>query len=212
MLSAIIDKNSKTYRLYDKALLWLLLIFFTAHTINHLAIYFGAANHIDLMEALRIIYRNPVFEFILIWAIARQIYAGYRQSQKFGLIRPKGQMRVLIWTGVYLIAFLLIHLSAVTAGRYIFNLDTNIHFGASGFRAMPAALFFYPYYFLAIFCAFAHLGGVLWLRKRAAEPENAEKLFRFWLATGLVISTLIIIGVSGSWQDFEIPPAYMVLY
>lgn len=200
--------RSRLYKVYDKALMWLVLAFFAAHILNHLAIYAGAQAHIAVMDTLRVIYRMPLIELILIWAITRQAWAGIKQSRRFGPLKSKGRFRMLSWSGLYLIGFLLIHIGAITVARYIQGLDTNIYFGAAGYRVWPFMYWFYPYYFLAIFLAFSHAGAVLWLRTRAKNAKKADRFYKAGIILGLTFGVLITLGVSGTSVAYDIPSLY----
>ncbi len=200
------------WTIYDKALLWLMLAFFAAHMINHLSLAFGATAHIALMEALRTLYRFPVLEALLIWGILRQVAAGVRQMRRFGPLKSKGRFAVLSWSGLYLIGFLIIHLTAVAFGRYVQDVDTNLYFASAGYRSLPAALFFYPYYALAVFAAFAHFGSVIWLRTRASKPAFANTAYRLGLYGGAALALIITLLMSGLLTAFDIPQEYLNAY
>lgn len=204
--------RKQMHHIYDRALMWVVLVFFVVHMGNHLAIYMGADAHIAVMDALRAVYRFPVIEILLIWAILRQTLAGIRQLRRFGVKKPKGVLRVLVYTGIYLIGFLGIHISAISVGRYWLGLDTNIYFGGAGYRSMPAALIFYPYYFLAVLSGFAHWGAVLWMRNRAKSPDRAMTQFRILTLIGLAMAVIITLGVSGVLSPFAIPDIYLDTY
>jgi hypothetical protein len=206
-------RTQKTIAWYfDKLLLCVLLLFFVLHMANHLAIIFGADTHIALMETLRHLYRFPVFEGLLIIAIALQIRAGIRQLRRFPTSKVRGRFRVLTYSGLYLIAFVIIHMSSVFIGRIFMSLDTNLYFAAAGYRTIPASLFFYPYYFTAILAAFAHWGAVVWLRNRAQKPVLANRIYWGAIAIGICAAITITIGISGTLTPFDIPDQYLDTY
>ncbi len=202
--------RSAAYHWYDKALLWVMLIFFAAHMGNHLAILWGAQAHLAVMDVLRVVYRYPIVELILIWAIFRQVVAGIKQMRRFGPFKSKGRFRVLVWSGIYLIAFMIIHLSATAANRYVLGVDTNLYFATAGYRSLIASLFFYPYYFLAVVASFAHLGAVVWLRQRAVRPVFADRVYVGAVLSGIAIAAILTLFLSGLVADFPIPESYLV--
>ena len=51
-------------------------LFVALHLFNHATSLFGAAIHIELMNSLRIIYRNVFIEIILLSAVIIQILTG----------------------------------------------------------------------------------------------------------------------------------------
>ena len=205
-------QRTKLEWMLDRLLLISLMLFFTLHITNHLIIISGAATHILIMEKMRVLYRFPVFEGLLILAVTLQTRAGIRQLRRFPTRKVRGRFRVLTLSGLYLIAFVVIHMGSVYAGRIFMGVDTNLYFAAAGYRVFPFNLFFYPYYFTAIFAAFAHLGAVLWLRRRAAQPIIADRLYWGALTTGLCAATLITLGISGTFAPFEIPDSYLDTY
>ncbi len=187
-------------------------IFVGLHLMNHLIGIFGAAAHVELMDKLRIIYRNPFSEFILLLAVGSQIITGL----KLFLSKRKSAMgfygKLQIWTGLYLAFFLVIHVSAVMVGRYILILDTNFYFGAAGLNSFPVNLFFIPYYGLSVVAFFGHLAAIHYQKKRKGTSEYlVQKQSRIILTIGVVISVLILFGMTGGFRSVEIPEGYRVL-
>lgn len=135
-------------------------IFVILHLINHLYSLFGADAHIEMMNDLRVVYRNIIAEVVLLLAVVIQVFTG----SKLFLKRRKNVLdffeRLQIWTGLYLVIFFLIHLSAVLSGRLILDIDTNFYFGVAGLNTFPLNLFFIPYYGLAIISFFGHISAV----------------------------------------------------
>jgi hypothetical protein len=108
------------------------------------------------MHVLRNVYRNPVMEICLLLAVGVQIMSGIK------LWIPKRKTvtstfdKLQLWSGMYLAFFFIIHISAVLAGRFLLQLDTNFYFGVAGLNTFPLSFFFIPYYSLAIFSFFVH--------------------------------------------------------
>ena len=118
-------------------------LFIVLHLCNHLSSVWGEAQHIELMNILRVIYRNVFVETLLLTCILIQIISGIRlflAKRKLSLV---GFAKLQVWTGLYLAFFFIIHLSAIFAGRLIFKVDTNFYFGVGGLNA-PLVLFFGP--------------------------------------------------------------------
>lgn len=138
----------------------LLAVFVGVHLTNHLTVLISPATHIAFMKVARLVYRNPIVESVLLTAVFLQIITGLRLVGSIWRI-PKGDWgRLYVVSGLYLAFFLLIHVSAVLLGRYIFHLDTNLYFGAAGLNQFPLLLFFVPYYSLAILAFFAHMAVI----------------------------------------------------
>lgn len=116
-------------------------IFVAMHLMNHLWSIWGAADHIQLMNSLRAYYQNIFAKILLLTCVAIQIISGI---QLYIINRNKAKTGVekwQQWTGLYLLLFLVIHLSAVFADRLIFHLDTNFYFGVAGINTFPINLF-----------------------------------------------------------------------
>ncbi|OAV45176.1 hypothetical protein [Lewinella sp. 4G2] len=184
-------------------------IFILAHLLNHAYIYVGPAAHLAFMERLRIVYRHPLVEVPLLLAVCFQIYSGIQMVWHGRRINWRGLDRIQRWSGAYLASFFLIHLSAVLAGRWILDLDTNFYFGAAGLNTFPLFLFFIPYYALAIVAFFGHLGAVHGKKMTGKiigiSPQGQGYSI---LALGVIIAGATIFGLTNGFRWFAIPEAY----
>ena len=186
--------------------------FVVIHLFNHFFALFGAAEHIEMMNKLRVLYRNIFAETVLLIAVVMQIISGL----KLFIIKRKSTKRgfdkLQIWTGLYLAIFFIIHLSAILAGRYVLQLDTNFYFGVAGLNTFPFNLFFIPYYGLAIFCFFGHIASIHHIKMRTnilnITPKNQAKII---LALGFVIAGILLYGLTNHFQGVEIPEEYNIL-
>ncbi|MEL6535464.1 MAG: hypothetical protein AAFQ98_08635 [Bacteroidota bacterium] len=187
-------------------------LFAGLHLFNHLLSLGGIQQHLNSMAAMRQVYRHPILETALLLAVVLQITTGLRL---WGRLRQKAHpffVRLQLWSGLYLAMFLLIHVGAVLAGRWVFQLDTNFYFAAVGINTFPFNLFFIPYYLLAVLSVFAHLAAV-----------HAQKMKRSWgtltpkgqaqmlLALGAIVAVLILYGITGGFQGVEVPEEYGVM-
>lgn len=189
-----------------------LFFFVSLHLWNHSFGIFGSNVHIQKMSDLRILYRNIIFESILVLSIAVQIYTGVRLF----LIKRKYQKtfyeKIQIWSGLYLSFFFLNHLGAIFVGRWILDLDTNFFFGVAGLNLFPWNIFFIPYYFLAIVSFFGHLASIH-NQKMQTYVLGVSPLIQshFILGVGLLFSFYIIFGLTNQFQGYEIPVEYQFL-
>jgi len=187
-------------------------IFVVLHLFNHVYSLFGAAAHIELMNDLRILYRNAVSETILIFAVVVQVVSG----AKLFLQKRKSAKtffdNLQIWSGCYLAFFLVFHLSAVLIGRYILDLDTNFYFGAAGLNTFPLNLFFVPYYTLAITSFFGHISAIHSKKMESnfigLEPAKQSAII---LIFGMVLAVVILYGLTNGFSGIEIPKAYDIM-
>jgi hypothetical protein len=189
-----------------------LVIFIGLHLVNHFFSIWGADKHIEMMQTLRHLYRNPVFEIPLLAAVCVQIISGIklvRTNQK--LIKTNFD-RLQIWTGFYLALFLVIHVSAVMVGRFVLQLDTNFYFGVAGLNSFPFSLFFIPYYGLAILSIFGHVAAIH-ARKMKLTIWSFSPQFQsiFILVIGLLLTISIFYGLTNHFKGVVIPSEYDVL-
>jgi len=173
---------------------------------------FGVPTHIEVMEKLRVIYRNPVAETILLLAVFIQIFTGV----KLFFSKRKTAMgffeKLQIWSGLYLAFFFLIHVSAVLGGRYVMELDTNFYFGAAGLNTFPFNLFFVPYYGLSIISFFGHIAAIHYQKmNRTIFGISVKQQSRFILIKGVIVTLVIFYGLTNGFTGFEIPEPYNVL-
>lgn len=189
-----------------------LSIFIGLHLFNHLTGLAGAEAHINWMEQLRMLYRNPIAETLLLGAVLLQIVTGLKLFFTKRSAANKGYERLQLWTGLYLGFFLLIHVSAVLAGRFILELDTNFYFGVAGLNTFPFNLFFIPYYALAIFSFFGHVAAIHHQKmKSEVLGLSVRQQARLILITGLLVLLVIFYGLTDGFTGVVIPEEYHVL-
>ncbi len=187
-------------------------VFVGLHLFNHIYSIFGAETHIRIMKMMRLFYRNPVIETLLLGAVMVQIITGLRlfsSSRKLPLVSFE---KLQVMTGLYLAFFLIIHVSAVLTGRYYLHLDTNFYFGVAGINTFPLSLFFVPYYALAILSFFGHTAAIHHKKMQRSfaglTPEQQSKVI---LLFGFLLTLLILFGLTGRLDGVEIPSEYHVL-
>lgn len=187
-------------------------IYISLHLANHIVRIFGAESHIRVMNLLRIIYRNPIVESILLLSILVQIITGIKQ---FFLLRNRASCfypKLQIWSGLYLALFFFIHLAAIFVGRYFLQLDTNFYFGVAGLNAFPFYLFFLPYYGLAIMSFFSHVAVIHFCKmKRTPFGISVNNQSGFILTIGVIVTIIILYGLSNGFNGVEIPKEYNIL-
>lgn len=187
-------------------------LFVALHLFNHLCSLGGAAQHIAMMETLRPVYRNVFAEGLLLTAVAVQVVSGIQLFRATRAPRRKGFAALQRWSGLYLAMFLLIHLSAVMAGRYVLSLDTNFYFGVAGLNTFPLNLFFIPYYGLAVTAFFAHIAAVHQQKMRQSilglSPGAQAKTILF---IGILLTIVLMYGLTNGFRGVVIPEAYEVL-
>ena len=190
----------------------IITLFVGLHLFNHLMSVFSADKHIETMETLRVFYRNPIIETLLLATVLLQIISGIKlfQSKRKNVNGFFDQLQ--IWTGLYLAIFFLFHVGAVLGGRYLLELDTNFYFGAAGLNTFPFNIFFIPYYGLAILSFFGHIAAVHSKKMKwnilGIDPKTQSYII---LIKGIVITFIIFYGLTNGFNGIEIPTEYNVL-
>lgn len=187
-------------------------VFIGLHLFNHSFSIFGADKHIEVMNYLRVFYRNIFAETILLFAILIQIISGIKLFLTKRKIATTFFDKLHIWTGLYLAVFFVIHLAAVFIGRILLHLDTNFYFGVVGLNSFPFNLFFVPYYGLAIISFFGHLSAVHNSKMNGTvlgvTPKNQAFVI---LALGLILTLVIFYGLTNHFNGVKISSEYNVL-
>lgn len=161
--------ESIRFRLVHRTSGAILGIFLSAHMLNHLAALAGAAAHRQVLEALRIVYRFPPIEALLLACVLLQAASGLRMLVRgWGKWRD-GMRRAQYLSGAYLAFFLLVHVSAVMIARGVMGIDTDLRFANGGYYDSPLRFLLLPYYALAVLSLCVHAACAL-RRRRAFSP------------------------------------------
>ena len=187
-------------------------LFVGLHLFNHAYSIFGAAEHIALMQKLRVVYRNPLIESVLLLSVLLQIVSGIQLFLKQRKFVASDFDKLHVWSGLYLAFFFVIHLSAVLGGRLFLHLDTNFYFGVAGLNTFPFNLFFVPYYALAMVSFFGHVAAIHSKKMKqnivGFSPKNQAKAI---LLIGICFTLLVFYGLTNHFQGVEIPSEFGVL-
>jgi len=187
-------------------------LFIGMHLFNHLFSVFGIESHIELMDKLRLVYRNPIVETVLLLAVFFQIISGVKLFMTKRKSVNGFYEKLQIWTGLYLAFFFFIHIGAVLTGRYVLDLDTNFYFGAAGINTFPLNLFFIPYYGLAILSFFGHLSAIhVQKMKKEIFGLTIKQQAEFIMVIGFVVMMITFYGLTGGFMGVEIPEKYDIL-
>lgn len=189
-----------------------LSVFIALHLFNHFYSLFGVAAHINLMNILRLFYRNTVVEIILLLSVLVQIISGFKLIKNKKKINLSCFEKLHVWTGIYLSIFLIVHLAAVFGGRFYLHLNTNVYFGAAGLNTFPYNLFFIPYYSLAIISVFGHIASVHKAKaKHTFIGLNPSKQAKIILYFGFALTGIILFGLTNHFHGLTIPKEYNIL-
>lgn len=188
----------------------LLVLFVPLHLVGHLAGLGGQAAFDRVQALLRPLYRNPVVEPVLIAALLAQAGLGLwllAQRGRRGW-RP-GLMRWQSLSGLVVAVFVIQHIPAMLAARYLAGLDTTYWWPASVASSLPFAVYFWPYYLVGVvgFCLHLGIGLSLALRRRG-RVQAARRAVAAGAVIGVVLGLAILAGISGLLHPAPLPPEW----
>jgi len=169
----------------------LVATFAAAHVLNHLASLHSLAAHARVMAALRVVYRHPVAEVLLVAAVVVQLVSGVRLAWRARLTPATAVRDVQLLSGATLAAFLVSHATAVfVLARGVLHVDPSFSWAMGGPRGLlaPGALVhLLPYYGLGVLALFAHIASE-WV------TNLAHVVGRRW--AGRIAASLFAAGVT----------------
>ena len=187
-------------------------IFIVLHLFNHVCSIFGAEKHIEVMNTLRVFYRNDFIESLLLLFVFLQVTSGIKLVIQNRSSAGSFFEKLHIWSGLYLAIFLVIHLSAVLTGRFLLQLDTNFFFGVAGLNTFPFNMFFIPYYGLAILSFFGHIASIHSKKmKHSILGLTAMGQSKAILIFGICLTIIIFYGLTNHFEGVKIPVEYNIL-
>ena len=191
-------------------------LFVLLHLGNHLVALAGQPAHQRMLEALRLVYRHPLVEPLLLMVLACQLASGAVGA--WHLLRTGGSGRTLppvarlqAVSGLVLGGFVLVHVGAVLVGRAVLQLDTNFHFAAAGLHT-PWAWFFAPYYGLGVAALGVHLACAA-QRHRPPQPGAWRRALPWLLGLGGAVLGALLVALMAGWLvPVDIPATYLSTY
>ncbi|HWM88666.1 MAG TPA: hypothetical protein VNO33_22605 [Kofleriaceae bacterium] len=172
-------------------------LFAAAHLVNHLAGLLGGDTHRAVMLVLRIVYRDPWVEPLLLFAVAFQAATGIWLLRR-ALARASSRLETLqTVSGAYLLLFLASHVSAALRTRARGG-DTDWAWLAGGeLLSDPWMARLAPYYFLAVIAFGIHgavgLGRVL--ARHGLHPAQVRALVALLAVLATAASAAIMVGL-----------------
>lgn len=181
-----------------RALAIVLALFLVLHLGNHLAGLAGQDAHGKAQTALRILYRHPLVEPLLLAAVGVQVVLG------LALVIRRRRWTLQTVSGGYLALFLVIHLGAVLSAR-VQGVETDIAFAAAGLHApAPWPAVFAAYYGLAVLAVSIHVSVPLSRRSASLGPVM--------IGLGGAVSLTLVALLAGLVTPLTIPPALVATF
>ncbi len=173
------------------------------HLGNHLMAWGGVDMHTAALKMVRMIYRNPVAETVLIGAVLGQILIGLRLAvRRWQGGVDKGWGRLQLGSGLVLAVFLGAHMGAALSARWLSELDTNFYWPAGTLTLAPLKYGFWPYYLIAVFSFFAHIASAL-------HFQGLTKSARTLVVLGAIAAPIIVLPFSGLIYDIALPAEHL---
>lgn len=181
----------------------IVLLFLAMHLFNHLAGLAGEAQHRQLMQMFRHVYRATVIEPLVVLLFGFQLVSGLRMLHSVSA-RPADLFRTLQnVSAAYLLFFILAHMNSVFlyARRYAgIATDWNFATGApAGLLRDAWNIRLVPHYTLGVFLVLAHLllGARQVLLAHGMPLRRTDALTWAGIAAAALIALAIMLGMSG---------------
>jgi len=179
-----------------------LAAFIALHIANHLFIFAGAEAHLATMDRLRLLYRLPGIEHMLVALFAAQIGIGTIMA-----LRQKSRIpwkRAQKISGIVLALFLAQHIIAAIATRMtLADVDTNTYWAAAVVSRAPFSWYFVPYYTAGLIALGVHIAAILRFR------PGLHKLAMPTAILSAPAAILIVAGFMGAFAPITLPPPYL---
>ena len=185
----------------------LLLLFILAHIGNHVAAAFGPKTYNSYLATVRIVYRNPIIEPLLITLVGIQMISGFNLIIKS--FQRDAKRSLLSWleffSAIVFVLFIVIHLSAIAVTRFYFEIQTDFYWVAEMFRAGALQPYIIGFHFLGIMAVTVHSGiGIKYLFDAMGLGKNGRTVAVSIIAVGLGASIIAIAAYSGKLYPIEL--------
>jgi succinate dehydrogenase/fumarate reductase cytochrome b subunit len=204
--------TARPLRTYHRVSGALLGLFLALHLLNHIVALVGQAEHVAFMRSVRPLYRNAAIEPLLTALFGWQAVSGLIMIWRGWKVRDGPVAWLQAGSGFYLAMFITVHIASVLSGRMMLNLDTDFRFAAAGFHVPGWQWYFWPYYSLAVFALFTHIGCAIYWNVLDRNARVAALVVRGMATVGAVLGVLIASALAGMFHPVEIPARYKATY
>ncbi len=178
----------------------ILLLFVGPHLVNHVAGFWNGPIHIEIMTAVRRVYRDDIVQPMLLALIGFQILSGAVLLLRRRMRMPSDLLgTVQTMTGVYVAIYFLAHVTAVFAARYA-GTDTNWSWLTRPNNSMLVSLSnlrLIAHYWVGPVAIVAHVacGLRMVLLQRDVSPAVADRIALALITVGVVVSSVILLAL-----------------
>lgn len=177
----------------------ILLVFIGPHIVNHLAGFWNGPVHIEVMNAVRHVYRDDVVQPMLLALIGFQILSGTALVQRRMRMPSDLLGTVQTMSGVYVGIYFLAHMTAVFAARDA-GTDTNWDWLTRPNNSMLVSLSslrLIAHYWVGPIAIFTHVacGLRMVMLQRDISPARANRLALALITVGVAVSSVILLAL-----------------
>ena len=175
-------------------------LFILAHLATNLTILKSPETYTWSASLLRLAYRTPVAEPILVGLLILQVITGLTMGAEAFTRRGSAEYLIQLACGVYSVVFLGSHTLAIAVlGRELLNRGPDFTYasaGPGGLLSSPDGVFLAPYYCLSVMAFFTHLSRPLrlWVM-RMASSGTARRSSYALVGIGGVVAAALLIGL-----------------
>jgi hypothetical protein len=174
----------------------ILLLFVAPHIVNHVAGFWNGPAHIEIMNALRHVYRDDIVQPMFLALIGFQILSGTALA-RWRMRMPSDFLGTLqTMSGAYVGVYFLAHMTAVFAARHA-GTDTNwtwLTYPQGSMLVSLSNLRLIAHYWVGPIAIVAHVacGLRMVLLQHDISPAMANRLALALITVGVVASSLIM--------------------
>ena len=177
----------------------ILLLFVGPHIVNHVAGFWNGPIHIEIMNAVRRVYRDDIVQPILLALIGFQILSGTALARRRMRMPSDFLGTVQTMSGVYVGVYFLAHMTAVFAARHA-GTDTNWTWLTRPNDSMLVSLSnlrLIAHYWVGPIAIFTHVacGLRMVLLQHDISPAMADRLALALITVGVVAASVILVAL-----------------
>ncbi|WP_298324409.1 hypothetical protein [Asticcacaulis sp.] len=186
--------------------------FLCLHMANHFVGLQGLDTHIAFMAVARMVYRHPVVEMVVLLAFLVQILTGWALAREIWAKKKDFVHQLQAASGTYIAFFVLTHVAFIFYVRQLLAVDSDIYVIVAGLMQTGWMYALIPYYGLAIFALFVHMGCILFdIFKKTLRPVSWGLLV-VTAGIGGYATWLLMMFYTGHTAALHVPADYFDLY
>lgn len=177
----------------------ILLLFILPHLLNHVVGFWSGAAHIEMMKAVRYLYRDDIVQPALLALIGFQLLSGGALLRRRLTLQNDFFDTLQTMCGAYIGVYFLAHMTAVFAARYA-GTDTNWSWLTNNDTSMLVSLSrlrLIAHYWVGPIAIITHLacGLRMVLLEREVSPLLTSRLVPIFMTIGVVVSSVILVAL-----------------